>query len=401
MRILFVHEVNWLEKVTYEIHDIPELLSIAGHEITFIDFPEFSVADPRNRFFSFRTTRNFGQSRAHIGSKVDVLTPGVVVGGGLGRYFASLTFVPLFWRTARARKIDLVVLYGVPTNGWQTVFLAKFLKIPVIFRAIDIAHLLRETKFKSLVKLAERFIYRNVDHISAHNEALENYCIEMGAAPGRVSIDFPRLDFDRFKPSARDKDLALSLGINPDHKVVFFRGTLYRFAGLERFIELFSSYLQNNPGTCFLIVGSGEAESTIREKISKLGLEKQVIMRPFVNYDELVRYICLADVSVNTFVPSLVTHCVLPGRVLQSIACGIPVVSTPLQGMMSYSKGTDTVIYRDLDASFVDAVTELLNNPTKSTEIGLASRELVTLKGTWQDFVAEFSSLAQKLVAKR
>ena len=400
MRILFVHEVNWLEKVTYEIHDIPEQLSIAGHEVTFIDFPEYSAADPKNRLIRFRTTRNFAQTRAHAGSKVDVFTPGGVLKGVLRRQFASLTFVPLFWRTARTQKIDLVVLYGVPTNGWQTVFLSKILKIPVIFRAIDIAHLLRETKLKSLVKLAERYVYKNVDHISAHNEALKNYCIEMGAAPGRVSIDFPRFDFDRFKPCAGDKDLALSLGINPDQKVVFFRGTLYRFAGLERFIELFSSYLQNNPDTCFLIVGSGEAESIIREKISKLGLEKQVIMRPFVNYDELVRYICLADVSVNTFIPSLVTHCVLPGRVLQSIACGIPVVSTPLEGIMSYSKGSDTVIYRDLDASFVDAVINLLNNPTKSKEIGLASRELVISKGTWQDFVTEFSSLAQNLVTR-
>ena len=401
MRILFVHEVNWLEKVTYEIHDIPELLSIAGHEVSFIDFPEFSKADSRNQRFNFRTTRNLAQSRAHIGSQVDVLTPGAVVGGGLSRYFASLTFVPLFWRTARARKIDLVVLYGVPTNGWQTVFLSKILKIPVIFRAIDIAHLLRETKFKSLVKFAERYIYRNVEHISAHNDALKNYCIEMGAAPTRVSIDFPRFDLDRFKPFRRDEDLALSLGIKPDQKVVFFRGTLYRFAGLELFVNLFSNYLRNNPDVCFLIVGSGEAESTIREEISKLGLEKQVIMRPFVSYDELVRYLCLADVSVNTFIPSLVTHCVLPGRVLQSIACGVPVVSTPLHGMMSYSKGSDTVIYRELDASFVDAVIDLLNNPTKSKEIGLASRELVISKGTWPDFVAEFSSLAQNLVATR
>ncbi len=401
MRILFVHEVNWLDKVTYEIHDIPELLSIAGHEVTFIDFPEFSVSDHRNRFFSFRTTRNFAQTKAHAGSNVDVFTPGGVFKGVFRRQFATLTFVPLFLRTVRARKIDLVVLYGVPTNGWQTVFLSKILKIPVIFRAIDIAHLLRKTKFQSLIKLAERYIYKNVDHISAHNEALKNYCIKMGATPGRVSIDFPRFDFDRFKPSARDRDLALSLGINPDQNVVFFRGTLYRFAGLERFIELFSSYLRNNPETCFLIVGSGEAESTICEKISKLGLDKQVIMRPFVNYDELVRYICLADVSVNTFVPSLVTHCVLPGRVLQSIACGVPVVSTPLQGMMSYSKGSDTVIYRELDVSFVDAVIDLLNNPIKSKEIGLASRELVISKGTWQDFVAEFSSLAQNLMAKR
>jgi glycosyltransferase involved in cell wall biosynthesis len=223
----------------------------------------------------------------------------------------------------------------------------------------------------------------------------------MGANPKRISIDFPRFDLDRFQPFKRDEALALSLGISPEQKVVFFRGTLYRFAGLERFIELFSIYLRNNPDTSFLIVGSGEAESNIREKISKLGLERQVILRPFVNYEDLVRYICLADVSVNTFIPSLVTHCVLPGRVLQSIACGIPVVSTPLQGMMSYSKGSDTVVYRDLDASFVDAVTDLLNDPLKSREIGLASRELVISKGTWQDFVTEFSSLAQDLVASK
>ncbi len=86
---------------------------------------------------------------------------------------------------------------------------------------------------------------------------------------------------------------------------------------------------------------------------------------------------------------------------MQSIACGVPVVSTPLQGMMSYSKGSETVIYRELDVSFVDAVIDLLNNPTKSKEIGLASRELVISKGTWHDFVAEFSSLAQNLMAKR
>jgi hypothetical protein len=46
-------------------------------------------------------------------------------------------------------------------------------------------------------------------------------------------------------------------------------------------------------------------------------------------------------------------------------------------------------------------VTELLKNPPKSKKIGLASRELVISKGTWQDFVVEFSSLAQNLMAKR
>jgi glycosyltransferase involved in cell wall biosynthesis len=289
------------------------------------------------------------------------------------------------------------VLYGVPTNGWQTVLLAKILKVPVIFRAIDIAHLLRDTRFKNLVKIAERYIYRNVAHISAHNEALKNYCVSLGASTNNVSIDFPSVDLARFKPHPRDKELASSLGIHSGQKVVLFRGTLYRFSGLEIFIELFADYLRQNSDTCLLIVGSGEAEAKIRKTITKHGVEKQVIMRPFVSYDDLVPHICLADVSVNTFIPSLVTHCVLPGRVLQSMACGIPVVSTPLQGMMNYSQGSDTFVYRNLDPSFVEAVADLLADSTKSQILGVAGRNLVTAKGSWQDFVDNFANLAQKV----
>ena len=398
MRFLFVHEVNWLEKVTYEIHDIPELLSIAGHEVTFIDFPEFAKGDIRNRRFSFKTSQARAQSRAHAGATVDVLTPGGVIPGGLSRFLASFTFIPLFLRTVKRRKIDVVVLYGVPTNGWQTVLLAKILRVPVIFRAIDIAHLLRETKFKFLVKIAEKFIYKNVAHISAHNDALKKYCVSMGAAEEKISIDFPRFDFDRFKPTPRDQALALSLGIQANQKVVFFLGTLYRFAGLERFIELFAKHLQQNHEVCVLIVGSGEAEMSIRETISKFGLDNKVFLTPFVSYEDLVRHICLADVSINSFVPSLVTHCVLPGRVLQSLACGIPVVSTPLQGMMSYSQGTETVIYRELDETFVAAVIELLADENRNQRLGSAGRELVISKGTWQEFVHDFSHLAESLV---
>ncbi len=401
MKFLFVHEVNWLEKVTYEIHDIPELLSIAGHQVTFLDFPEFNKNDARNRTFSFRTSRAYGQSRAHSGSRVDVFTPGGVVGGKLRRYFASLTFIPLFWRTVKKQKIDLVVLYGVPTNGWQTIFLAKILKVPVIFRAIDIPHLLRKSNFKFLVKMAEGYIYKNADHISAHNNALKDYCVASGAVADKVSVDFSRLDLDRFRPCTRDEDLALTFGIKPGQKVVFFRGTLYRFSGLDTFIELFANYLRQNSDTCLLIVGSGEAEPVIRQTVLRLNLQHQVILTPFVAYDDLARQICLADVSINTFIPSLVTHCVLPGRVLQSMASAIPVVSTPLQGMMSYSQGSDTVIYRELDGSFVQAIAELLADSGRRNQVGSSGRQLVAAKGTWSEFIRDFASLAEKLVINR
>ena len=200
MRILFVHEISWLDKVTYEIHDIPELLSLRGHNVTFIDFAETDRQNSSKKFHRWKTTESSGMTRAHQGSAVDVLTPGYIATGIWGRLLNSLTFIPLFWRTVKDKRIDVVVLYGVPTNGLQTILLARILKVPVLFRAIDVSHQLRKFNFRFLIRLVERFVYKGADHISCHNEALKKYCISLGADASKISIDFPRLDSSRFKP---------------------------------------------------------------------------------------------------------------------------------------------------------------------------------------------------------
>ena len=401
MNFLFIHEVNWRDKVTFEIHDIPELLSIDGHSVFFIDYPEVLIDKRSSNFWFFRTTFLRIQSRTHKGSTVDVRTPGRILPGVADRLVASLTFVPLLIRTIRSEKIDLIVLYGVPTNGWQTVLVAKLLRIPVIFRAIDVSHLLRGSLYKNLIRTAERFIYRNVDHISVHNAALAEYCASFGANSNNISIDYPRLDTERFAPFARDQDLASNYGINSKHKVVFYRGTLYRFCGLEQFLELFAETLRSDENILVLIIGSGEAEKDIADAIARLGVQRQVIMRPFVDYSELVKHICLADVSVNTFVPSLVTDCALPGRVLQSLACGIPVVSTPLKGLISYTGDSKSVVYAPLGVEFVHAVNNLLLNKPKRDQLSVAGRELVASKGNWQEFTTEFVGLCQSVLARK
>ena len=401
MNFLFIHEVNWRDKVTFEIHDIPELLSIDGHSVSFIDYPEVSIDKKSSNFWFFRTTFSRIQSRTHKGSTVDVRTPGRILPGVADRLVASLTFVPLLIKTIRSEKIDLIVLYGVPTNGWQTVLVAKLLRVPVIFRAIDVSHLLRGSLYKNLIRTAERFIYRNVDHISVHNAALAEYCASFGANSNNISIDYPRLDTERFTPFARDQDLASNYGINQEHKVVFYRGTLYRFCGLEQFLELFAETLRSDENILVLIIGSGEAEKDIADAIERLGVQRQVIMRPFVDYSELVKHICLADVSVNTFVPSLVTDCALPGRVLQSLACGIPVVSTPLKGLISYTGDSKSVVYAPLFVEFVDAVNDLLLNKPKRDQLSVAGTELVASKGNWQEFTTEFVELCQSVLARK
>ena len=40
MRVLFVHEVSFLDKPIFEMHEFPEYLASRGHEVHFVDFLE-------------------------------------------------------------------------------------------------------------------------------------------------------------------------------------------------------------------------------------------------------------------------------------------------------------------------------------------------------------------------
>jgi glycosyltransferase involved in cell wall biosynthesis len=378
MRLLFVHEVNWQRKVVYEIHDYPELLSLRGHECVFIDFPEGEQPPGLRRILDLRirVTRNL--ARAHRGAAVEVRTPGRVCLPPLDRLLASATQVPALRDALRDGRFDAMVLYAVPTNGWQALALAKRYRVPVLFRAIDVSHALRRTAYGPLIRWAERYIYRNVDWVSCNNEALREYVLQHGVHADRVSVDYPGLDLDRFAPGERPAHLCQRYGILPQHRTVMFMGTLYRFAGLDWFLEAFASVLRNQPNIRMLVFGGGEYQRELHATCRRLGIPESVIAPGFIGYSELADHIRLADVAINPFRPSLVTHCALPGKMLQYLGCGVPSVCCPLRGMMGMVPDGEGVLYREPGAPFVEAVKQLLANMdlrTKASQLARARME--------------------------
>jgi glycosyltransferase involved in cell wall biosynthesis len=383
MRLLFVHEVNWQRKVVYEIHDYPELLSLRGHECVFIDFPEGEQPPGLRRILDLRmrVTRNL--ARAHRGAAVEVRTPGRVCPPPLDRLLASATQVPALRDALRDGQFDAMVLYAVPTNGWQAMALAKRHRVPVLFRAIDVSHALRRTVYGSLIRRAERYIYRHADWVSCNNEALREYVLEHGAHEDRVSVDYPGLDLDRFAPGDRPAYLCGRYGLLPQHRTVMFMGTLYRFAGLGWFLTAFAEVLHRQPDVRLLIFGGGEFEDELHAMCRRLGIAESVIAPGFIEYSELADHIRLADVAINPFQPSLVTHCALPGKMLQYLGCGVPSVCCPLRGMMGMVPDGDGVLYRDPGEPFIRAVEQLLSSTELRTHAAQRARTRMESSCNW------------------
>ena len=327
MRILFLHEVGYLEKPIFEMHEFPEHLAARGHEVAFADYPETRIHQTASRYGVVI------QGRVLSGASLRLYSQTAVFPGIIGRLLAVFFFPFFFYRVLSDFKPDIVVSFAVPTSGWQAVIICKIKKLPLLFRALDVSHKIRRSAFGPLVRSAERFVYRNSTWVSCNNAALRDYCLKLGAHKDRSSVELPVLDLVHFLAGKDDRQrMRAKLGIAGDATVVAYMGSFFYFSGLDRVIEQLSK-VADKPQ--LVLIGGGEQNVELRNLVNTLKLEDYVTFTGFVGFDELPAYLSVADVAINPMLPSLVSDSALPNKVLQYMASSLPVVSTDLKGLSS------------------------------------------------------------------
>ncbi len=394
MKVLFVHEVSWFKKVVFEMHDFPELLSLRGHEVYFLDFDEGKSRTKRRVLTTIET-------RAHAGSRVAVTTPPRVLPGILGRLLATIVQPLVFLYLVRRIRPNVVVVYSVPTSGWQITAICRWKKIPIVARVIDIPHVLRETRFQLLVKWAERFVFRNANFVSTHNEVLRQYCIGLGASSEKSSVIYPGSDTKRFYPALPREDLQRQFKIQPNDKVIVFMGTLFRFSGLVELITELAPALRNDRSLIFLILGDGEDFDRLQQLVRSLGMSNQVLLTGRIEYEQLADHIRLGQVAVVPFRPELVTHGALPGKVLQYLACGLPTIATPLRGLQSMVAEGEGVHYADSAKDMARKAVHLVCNQQQRGEVASGGLRLIDRHCNWETQIQMFEQLLESLISDK
>ncbi len=405
MRLLFVHEVNYLRKVVYETQEYAERLAARGHEVVYIDFPEGEPRRGLRRLLDLQTEVRRGVGRAGVPGTIELRTPGRVLPPPADRLAASLTHVPAVGRALARERFDAVVLYAVPTNGWQTVILARRRRVPVLFRAIDVPTEMRRTAFRPLVALAAGFVYRHADAISTHTQPLRQYCIRRGAAPEKVSVEVPGFNLEHFAPGDPDPVLLDRYAIEPGGKVIVFMGEFHYFSAVEWLVEALAPYLRSQQDVYLLLLGGkpavgGTSPERVRALAGALGVARAVRAVGRVEYADLPAHLRLADVAVVPLRRTVQADTALPSKALQYLACGLPTVSTPLAGLRSVvcdeSMG---IVYRELGEGFVAAVVELLGDAARRRQFAGAARGAATRLFDWRRCEEQFEAAIVRVIA--
>jgi len=365
MKILFIHEVNYVNKVIFEMHEFPELLSLAGHDVSFFHYPE----KPTRRRVSLFARRESVSGRVHPDATIRLIAAPTFGGTAAERYFAPLLITPTLRREIRHGGYDVIVLYAVPTMGWQAVSIAKRAGVPLVFRALDVSHKIRATAFAPLVRWAERYVYRNAALVSANNPAMAQYCVELSGRTGPTTINTPPVDLSHFSGSS-DASARTELGIPAGGKVMLYMGTFFEFSGLDRAVEAMPAALAKHPDLYLVLVGGGKLDTSLRSRVLELDLSERVIFTGVVPYALLPRYLKVADVAINPFRPEFLTNVALPHKVLQYMAAGVPAVSTRLSGIHGLLGDDSGVTWATSEDDVAEIAAELAHaTPTHLTSI--------------------------------
>jgi glycosyltransferase involved in cell wall biosynthesis len=384
MRILIIHEIDWKKKVIFEPHHLAELFNIQGHEVFVID-----CAQPNSKEIikGIHTRKIINYSRIYNDSTITLIRPPSLLIKGLNRATHYFSCNRVIEKTIKKENIDIILLYGVATNGIQTIKISKELQIPVIFRLLDIAHeFVKIPILQQITKKFEKEIYQKSNTVLTTTNHLVKYANKIGNNKNAEKFPYG-VNTKIFYPTPKELKLINKLGISSIDKILMFMGTIYDFAGLDEFISKFKNMEKKIPNVKLIIVGDGPHKNELQKQIIKQNLENKIIITGFVDQKEIPKYLSLADICINTFEINNITKLIIPTKILEYMACGKPVITTPLPGIKEFfSEENYGVLFSEMD-TFHDSVIKLFLDNKKRIEMGRINDKYVKNNLDWNMIV--------------
>ncbi|MDD4900796.1 MAG: glycosyltransferase family 4 protein [Patescibacteria group bacterium] len=222
-------------------------------------------------------------------------------------------------------------------------------------------------------------VFKKADLVVALSGYLKNRALANGVkcqvevVPNGVDVKKFKVENLKFKI----KELKDKLNIKESDKVIITISRLVKKNGVGDLIEAVR-YLPAN--VKLIIIGGGELESSCKLKISHLKLADRVIMLGAMNNGVVPEYLAIADVFVR---PSLSEGQGI--SFLEAMAAGVPVVATPVGGIVDFLHDGQTGLFCEVNnsQSIAEKVKIYLANRELTEKIKTQARELIIKKYDW------------------
>jgi len=175
---------------------------------------------------------------------------------------------------------------------------------------------------------------------------------------------------------------------------VYF-GRLTQTKGIDTFIE--ALHILDGRAPNALIVGKGDREQFLRQKVQELGLSNRVTFKSWLNHEELGK---LLSKSYMAVLPS--RHENFSLAVLSAMCVGLPTISTSVGGTPEIidHEHNGLLISPDNSSELAKSIDRLYNQDRPSAEIlGTAASKHIRSNLTWDHTCDKFEQLYEKALS--
>ncbi len=222
---------------------------------------------------------------------------------------------------------DIIDSHYVYPDGFAAVLLGRFFRKPVAVWALG-SDINLFAKFPVIRKFLQYTLHRS-DRVIAVCQALKEAMIQLEIPGEKISVIPTGVDVRKFYPFSKQETRS-KLGLPLNKKIILSVGHLTPNKGFDLLIRAVKILLDESPerDLKLVIVGEGFARKGLERLVSSYQLGERVRLIGAVPHQELYFWYSAADL-----------FCLAskkegwPNVLLESLACGTPVVATPVGGI--------------------------------------------------------------------
>ncbi len=315
--------------------------------------------------------------------------------------FFALAFAKLI-ALHRRRRYRVVQAHNLPDF---LVFAALWPKLAGARVILDLHDLMPEfyaARFKSgptgwpvrLVRWQEQLSCRFADHVITVSEHWRQALVERGVPALKCSVVMNVADERIFHLPENDH-----LRSPNDSKFrLIYHGTIVERYGLDLAIQAIDQVRHEIPNIHLTILGKGDYVDTLIRMTQELHLDDHITiydeMRPA---QELPRIIRIADVGIVPYRNDVFTDGLLPTKIMEYAALGLPAIAARTTAIAAYFSNTMAEFFEPGDVNDLShCIRTLYKSPERLVELAQGSKKF-NERFNWTRIGAEYVALVERL----
>ncbi|MFH1979304.1 MAG: glycosyltransferase [Patescibacteria group bacterium] len=250
--------------------------------------------------------------------------------------------------------------------------------------------------FNVLIRPWYLMVFKNADFVAVLSQYLKERAIRNGVKC-EIKIIPNGVDLEKFSQKFPDKELVQlknELCKKGDDKFLVHTGRLNYKNALDDIIKALPLLPDNIK---FLSVGNGEEKDNLIKLAQKLGVRERIIFKDFIEHKEMAKYLKVSDIFIR---PSLSEG--MGSSFLEAMAAEIPVIATPVGGILDFLEGGKTGMFCEVrdSKSIAEAVMVLLKDEKLRNNIIKKAKQMVFEKYHWGLITEDMQQIFKNLSTK-